>query len=155
MRRTLVLVVAAVAASASGCGSNPTTARRDFLAEANRICSHFSTLQNQVQFPSTNPVAAGTSHAARAEWGVALKQVAYLGTQEAKALRKLDPPDRLAARFDALLATKDAAYAALLRGADAAKRNKPALIRTAVQRGRAKLARAAAQAKALRVARCV
>ena len=154
MRGSLVLVLAAVVVTASACGSSPAADRQHFVVEANRICSHFSTLQNQVQFPSTNPVAPGTSHAARAEWGVALKQVAYLGTQETKALRKLDPPGELAARFGSLLAVKDAAYAALLQGADAAKRNDPTVVRTAVQRGRAKLARAAVQAKALGVKSC-
>lgn len=154
MRASFVLVLGAVAAAASGCGSSQHDTRAAFIAEAGRICSHFSSLQNQVQFPSTNPVASGISHAARAEWGVALKQVAYFGTQEAKALRSLDPPERLAARFGELLATKDAAYAALLRGADAAKRNHPALVRREVLDGRAQLARAAAQAKALGAPRC-
>lgn len=154
MRGSVVLVVAAVVVSASGCGSSPAADRQQFLAEANRICSHFSSLQNQVQFPSTNPVASGTSHAARAEWGVALKQVAYLGTQETKALRKLDPPGRLAAPFGSLLRIKETAYAELLHGADAAKRNDPDVVKTAVQSGRGKLARAAVQAKALGLESC-
>jgi hypothetical protein len=128
--------------------------RGQFLTEANRICTHFSGLQNQVQFPSTNPVAAGTSHAARAEWGVALKQVAYLGTQETKALRRLDPPDELARQFASLLSVEDRAYATLLRSAEAAKQNDPALVRTTGESGRAILARATALAKTLGLPRC-
>lgn len=157
MKVRLTGVVLAVAVGATSCGSGGsggTVDRHRFLGEANRICSHFSELQNQVQFPSVNPVAAATTHAARAEWAVALKQVAYLGLQEVKALRKLDAPDALDDRFQRLLATKDAAYSDLLAGADAAKRNRVPGLRTSVAAGRAKLDRAAALATALGARSC-
>lgn len=154
MKVRLTGVVLAVAVGATSCGSGGTVDRQRFLGKANRICSHFSELQNQVQFPSVNPVAAATTHAARAEWAVALKQVAYLGLQEVKALRKLDAPDVLDGRFRKLIAAKDAAYSDLLAGADAAKRNRIPGLRTSVAAGRATLARAAVLAKALGARSC-
>ncbi len=147
-----LLVVASVVAS--GCGTSARVERQHFIARASSVCTHFSDLQNQVQFPSTNPVATTTTHAARAEWAVALKQVAYLGTQEVKALRKLDPPDPLAARFDALVLTMESAYTHLLGAADAAKRNHVAALRVAVRAGQADLARSATTAKGLGLRSC-
>lgn len=139
---------------ASGCGTSAQAKKQHFLAQAGSICSHFSDLQNQVQFPSTNPIAKATTHRARAEWAVALKQVAYLGTQEVKALRKLQAPDPLAARFVALLRSKDLAYTHLLAAADAAKRNHVPALKTSVGAGRVALARAATSATQLGLRRC-
>jgi hypothetical protein len=103
---------------------------------------------------SGSKVDRKATHTARAEWGVALKQVAYLGTQEVKALRKLRPPDELASRFDALVNRLDAAYADLLRGADAAKRNDVPTLRRVVGAGRTKLAKVPALARDAGVPRC-
>jgi hypothetical protein len=152
MRRlVLALLVVLVV---TGCGSDSTAERKRFLAQANGICDHFSALQNQVQFPSVNPVAAATTHAARAEWAVALKQVAYLGAQEVVALRKLEAPESLRGRFRVMLAAKNAAYTTLLAGADAAKRNHVAEIAPTVRAGRAKLAHSDRLARALALPRC-
>lgn len=152
MRRPAIICL--VLLVASGCGTSAQAKKRHFLTKAGSICSHFSNLQNQVQFPSTNPIASTTTHRARAEWAVSLKQVAYLGTQEVKALRKLQAPDSLAAGFVALLRQKDVAYAHLLAAADAAKRNRVPALASSVRAGRVALARAAAAAKQLGLRRC-
>jgi len=146
---------AAFALLAVGCGGKSTAEKRkDFLAEANRICKHFDDLQNQVFVPSVNPLAAKVTHAQRAEWGVGIKQLAYLGTQEVKALGKLDPPKELAPGFRALLTTKGGAFAAMLQGADAAKRNHVSEISAPIVASRAALAKAAKQARALGLKQC-
>ncbi len=156
MRRTLSALILLAVLIAGGCsgGASPAKQKRDFLAKANSICRHFDDLQNNVLFPSVDPIAAGVSHAKRAEWGVSLKQVAYLGTQEVEALRKLEPPAELRDRYQRMVATKDAAYASLLRGADAAKRNRPGALKTAAEAGKAQLERATALAKKLGLRRC-
>lgn len=148
---TLLLVAAVVV---SGCGASATTERHRFVDKASGVCSHFSTLQNEVQFPSTDPVAAATTHAARAEWAVSLKQVAYLGTQEVRSLRAIDAPAPLVAGFVSLVSTKASAYAHLLAAADAAKRNRVPALRVATSAGRADLARAATLATQLGLKAC-
>jgi hypothetical protein len=139
---------------AAGCGKSAADKKREFLAEANRICKNFEAQQNQVNVPSVNPVAADATHAQRAEWGLAIKNLAYLGTQEVKALGKLDPPKDIADEFQALLTTKGSAYADLLQGADAAKRNHVAEIRRPIEAGRAALDKAKSQARALGLKEC-
>lgn len=142
-------------ALAAGCGGKSAAEKRkDFLAEANRICKHFDDLQNQVTVPSVNPLAANVTHAQRAEWAVGIKQLAYLGTQQVKTLGKLKPPKELAAGFQALLTTKGGAFAAMLQGADAAKRNHVAEISAPIRASRAALAKAAKQARALALREC-
>lgn len=148
----VVLLVGSLAAA--GCGGPRKVDRKAFVDEAGRICAHFSQLQNQVQFPSTDPTAASTTHAARAEWAVSLKQVAYLGTQEVKELRKLTAPDELAASFVVLVGRMDAAYADLLRAADAAKRNDVPRLKRNAASGRAKLNRLPALAARAGLPRC-
>ena len=67
-RWSLAALVLVVALAATGCGGESAAKRKkDFLAQATSICSHFSELQNQVQFPSGNPLAAPTSHVTRAQ----------------------------------------------------------------------------------------
>ena len=97
----LVVLFCALAALAAGCGKSAADKKKDFLAQATSICSNFESQQNQVQVPSVNPLAAKTSHAARAQWGLPIKQLAYLGTQEVKALGKLKPPKDIEERFQA------------------------------------------------------
>jgi hypothetical protein len=146
---------AAFALLAAGCGGKSAAEkRRDFLTEANRICKHFNDLQNAVVVPSVNPVAANVTHAQRAEWGLGINQLAYLGTQEVKALGKLDPPDELETAFQALLTTKAGAFALMSTGADAAKRNHVAEIKKPIDAARAGLAKAAEQARALGLKQC-
>jgi hypothetical protein len=150
---TLVLLVAVVAAS--GCGSrNPVKERQKLRREANAICAHFERLQNDVRFPSVNPLAARTTHMDRARWAVALKQIVELGWAEVRSLQRLETPEELRDRFQKLVSAKKAAYDDLATGADAAKRNHPALIKRPVNAGRAKLARASVLAKALGVRQC-
>jgi hypothetical protein len=148
------MVAAALAVAAAGCGGSSAKKKEDFLSQANAICKHFEDLQNQVQVPSVNPLAAKTSHAARAQWGVGIKQLAYLGTQEVKALGKLKPPKELEQDFQQLLTTKGGAFADLLQGADAAKRNHISAIRAPINAGRAGLAQATKQARALGLKQC-
>jgi hypothetical protein len=147
-------VALALALAAAGCGATSGARQRGFLAHANRICSHFSALQNEVQFPSVDPLVHSTTHAARAEWAVSLKRVAYLGKQEVKTLRQLRAPTELQRGFTILIDTKDAAFDDLLTGADAARRNDVAHIAQPVAAGRSKLARSAVLAKRLGAQRC-
>jgi hypothetical protein len=157
MRRralTAGAVAAAFAVAAAGCGESSSKKKEDFLVKANAICKHFEDLQNQVQVPSVNPLAAKTSHTARAQWGVGIKQLAYLGTQEVKALGKLKPPKELEPGFQRLLTTKGGAFADLLQGADAAKRNHVSEIKAPINAGRAALAQATKQARALGLDNC-
>jgi len=149
-------VAAALALLAAGCGGKSAAEKRkDFLAEANRICKHFNDLQNQVVVPSVNPLAANVTHIQRAQWGVGIKQLAYLGTQEVKTLGKLKPPKELEDGFQALLTTKGGAFAAMLQGADAAKRNHVSKIKAPIDASRAALAKAAKQARTLGLKQCV
>jgi hypothetical protein len=157
MRRLSVLLALAGASAlvAAGCGGESSAKKKEeFLAKANSTCKHFEDQQNQVQVPSVNPLAAKTSHAARAQWGLAIKQLAYLGTQEVKALGKLKPPKELADRFQQLLTTKGGAFADLLEGADAAKRNHVSEIKAPIDAGRVALAQATRQARALGLKQC-
>jgi hypothetical protein len=148
-------VAAALALAAAGCGGESSAKKKqDFLREANSICKHFEDLQNQVQVPSVDPLAAKTSHAARAQWGLGIKQLAYLGTQEVKALGKLKPPKELDEEYRRLLTTKGGAFADLLQGADAAKRNHVSQIKAPIEAGRAGLAQATKQARALGLKQC-
>ena len=141
----LVVLFCALAVLAAGCGKSAADEKKDFLAKATAICNSFESQQNQVQVPSVNPLAAKTSHAARAQWGLGIKQLAYLGTQEVKALGKLKPPKELEERFQRLLTTKTA---------DAAKRNHVSEIKAQIIAGRAALADASKQAIALGLAAC-
>jgi len=150
----LVVLFCALAALAAGCGKSAADKKKDFLAKATAICNNFESQQNQVQVPSVNPLAAKTSHAARAQWGLGIKQLAYLGAQEVKALGKLKPPKELEERFQRLLTTKTGGFADLFDGADAAKRNHVAEIKVPINAGRAALADAAKQAIALGLAAC-
>ena len=150
----LVVLFCALAALAAGCGKSAADEKKDFLAKATAICNSFESQQNQVQVPSVNPLAAKTSHAARAQWGLGIKQLAYLGTQEVKALGKLKPPKELEERFRRLLTTKGGGFADLLDGADAAKRNHVSEIKAPINAGRAALADASKQAIALGLAAC-
>ena len=153
--RWLLVVLALVALAAAGCGGEGAAKRKkDFLTEGNSICKHFEDLQNQVRVPTVNPLAAKTSHVARAQWGLGIKQIAYLGTQEVKTLGKLKPPQELESGFRLLLDTKGGAFADLLQGADAAKRNHISGIKAPIDAGRAALAKASKQARALGLPKC-
>jgi hypothetical protein len=147
-------VVAALAVAAAGCGESSAKKKEEFRREANSICKHFEDLQNQVQVPSVDPLAAKTSHTARAQWGLGIKQLAYLGTQEVKALGKLKPPKDMEEDFRRLVTTKGGAFADLLQGADAAKRNHVSQIKEPIDAGRAALAQATKQARALGLKQC-
>jgi hypothetical protein len=153
MGRSLVAMLLLVPLAAAACGENSKQQRQKFLAEANGICGHFGTLQNQVRFPSANPLGVRTSHADRARWGLALNQIVNYGRQEVRRLRKLKPED-LRERFEKMVGTKEAAFDDLATGADAAKRNHRSAIKAPVDAGRAKLARASSLAKALGLPKC-
>jgi hypothetical protein len=151
----LAALVGALAALAAGCGGKSEAEKKqEFLAKANAICGHFESLQNDVQVPSVNPLAAKTSHAARAQWGLGIKQLAYLGTQEVRSLGKLNPPKELEQPFQRLLTTRGGAFANLLEGADAAKRNHVSEIKAPIDAGRKALTDAARQARALGLKEC-
>jgi hypothetical protein len=147
-------LVAALAVVAAGCGENSAKKKADFLKEANSICKHFEDLQNQVQVPSVNPLAAKVTHVARAQWGVGIKNLAFLGTQEVQELGKLKPPKDLKDGFERLLTTKQGAFAQMLQGADAAKRNHITEIKGPINASRAQLAQASKQARALGLKQC-
>jgi outer membrane murein-binding lipoprotein Lpp len=157
MRRVtgLLALAGACALVAAGCGGESSAKKKEeFLTKANSICRHFEGLQNDVQVPSVNPLAAKTSHAARAQWGLGINQLAYLGTQEVNELSKLKPPKELADDFQQLLATKSGAFRDLMEGADAAKRNHISEIKAPINAGRAALAQATKQARALGLKDC-
>ena len=138
----------------SACGSNPAKDRKAFLARANSTCNHFKALQNAVQFPSINPISPKAPHAARAQWGLALKQIVNLGRDEVRALQRLKAPKDLKARYTTMIDTKTAAYDDLTRAADAAKLNHPTEIKPPTTTGRKKLAQAATLAKAIGLPSC-
>ena len=71
-RSVLALVLASLAVAGCG-GSNSKAARRTFLAKANAICHQYETLQNDVRFPTVDPIATTASHTDRARWGLSLK----------------------------------------------------------------------------------
>jgi hypothetical protein len=151
----LAALVGALAALAAGCGGKSEAEKKqEFLAKANEICRHFESLQNEVQVPSVNPLAAKTSHSARAQWGLGIKQLAYLGTQEVQALGKLRAPEELDVRYRRFLTTKGGAFADLLEGSDAAKRNHVSEIKAPIDAGRKALTDAARQARALGLKEC-
>jgi hypothetical protein len=150
----LVVLCCAFAVVAAGCGKSAAEQKKDFIAKATSICNNFESQQNQVQVPSVNPLAAKTTHTMRAQWGLSIKQLAYLGSQEVKALRKLQPPKDLKEGFDRLLTTKSAAFADLFQGAEAAKRNRVSEIKEPIKAGRATLANASKQAKAIGLPAC-
>jgi hypothetical protein len=146
---------AALALLAAGCGGKSAAEqKREFLEKANSTCKHFEDLQNQVLVPSVNPVGKQATHTQRAQWGLGIQQLAYLGQQEVKGLSKLKPPKELEDRFQALLATKGSAFAAMTRGADAAKRNHVSEIGPPIRLSREQLAKATKQAKALGLKEC-
>jgi hypothetical protein len=157
MVRRLLLGLPLVVALAAGCGgsTDPKKERQEFLAQANAICSQYTTKQNEVRFPIANPIAPETSHADRARWGLSLKQVVDFGRQEVKSLRELEAPDDLRERFDELVDVKEAAFDDLAKGAEAAKRDKWNEIEKPVNAGRAKLARVTTLAKELGAGKCV
>jgi hypothetical protein len=150
----LVALLCALAAVAAGCGESSAKKKADFLAKANSICTHFEGLQNQVQVPSVNPLAAKTTHVDRAQWGLGIKQLAYLGTQEVQALGKLKAPKELSDGFQEFLTTKGGAFALMLEGADAAKRNRVSEIKAPINTARSGLAKAQTQARALGLEAC-
>jgi hypothetical protein len=150
----LVALLCALAAVAAGCGESSAKKKADFLAKANSICTHFEGLQNQVQVPSVNPLAAKTTHVDRAQWGLGIKQLAYLGTQEIQALGKLKPPKELSDGFQTFLTTKGGAFTLMLQGADAAKRNRVSQIKAPINTARSGLAKAQQQARALGLTAC-
>ena len=153
--RRWVLLGAALALLAAACGGKSAADKRtEFLAEANSICKHFEDLQNQVQVPSVNPVAKKTTPRSRAQWALGIKNLAYYGTQEVKALGKLEPPDDIADEFQALLTTKGGAFASMLEGADAAKRSHVAEISAPIAAAREGLSKATKQARALGLTEC-
>jgi hypothetical protein len=161
--RWSALGVLLVGTLAAGCGGGDSGAktpqernqeRRVFLNQANAICTQYRFQQNQIQFPSTNPVAPRTTHAQRAQWGLALKRIVDLGRRQVKALRELEPPDQLRVRFDGVVDALETAFDALGEAAEAGKRNKPATIQTAVARGRAALGRVSTLARAMGLAGC-
>jgi hypothetical protein len=71
-----------------------------------------------------------------------------------KALGKLKPPKELEEEYRGLLTTKGGAFADLLQGADAAKRNHVSQIKAPIEAGRAALAQATKQARALGLKQC-
>jgi hypothetical protein len=148
------VLLCALAALAAGCGESSTKKAEKFFQQAKAICKHFEDLQNQVQVPSVNPLDPKTSHTARAKWGLGIKQIADLGTQEVKALAKLKPPKQLEGDYQRLLTTKGGAFADLQKGADAAKRNHISEIKAPIDAGRAELAQATRQARALGLKEC-
>jgi hypothetical protein len=153
---SLSIALAAVLAlvAAAGCGESSAKKKQEFLGKANRICKHFEDLQNQVQVPSVNPLAADVSHTARAQWGLGIKQLAYLGTQEILNLGKLEPPKELKDGFQRFLDTKGGAFAGMLKGADAAKRNHVSEIKAPIAASRVALTSASKQARALGLPEC-
>jgi hypothetical protein len=154
MRRALLVLLLVVPLAAVGCGKSAKEHRQDFLAKGIGICSHFSTLQNEVRFPMGNPLAAKTSHVQRAQWGLALTQIVNFGRQEVRGLRKLKAPKDLRDRFEQMLDTKEAAFDDLAKSADAAKRNHTAEIKAPADAGRAKLSQAGMLAKAVGLPKC-
>jgi len=153
-RLALLAVPVALALVAAGCGESSAKKKQAFLAEANRICAHFEDLQNQVVVPTLNPISKTATHTQRAQWGVAIKQLAYLGSQEVKALGKLDAPNDLADDFQALLTTRGGAFTSMTQGAQAAEPNHVSEISAPIKAAREGLTQAGKQAKALGLKEC-
>jgi hypothetical protein len=153
-RLAWLVVPVALALLAAGCGKSAADEKKAFLSQANKICAHFEGLQNQVVVPTLNPISSKATHLQRAQWGVSIKQLAYLGTQEVKALGKLKAPKDLADEFQALLTTKGGAFASMTQGAQAAERNHVPEIAPPIKASRNALAQATKQAKALGLKEC-
>jgi hypothetical protein len=160
--RSILLGVLLASTLAAGCdgSSKPQTPeeraqeRRVFLNKANAICQQHRNEQNQVQFPSVNPVAAKTTHAQRAMWGLALKRIVDIGRREIKLLRELEPPEDLRVRYDRVVTTLEDAFDGLSAAAEAGKRNRPAQIQSNVARARVDLANVTKLANAMGLAGC-
>jgi hypothetical protein len=139
---------------ASACGSNPAKDRRTFLARANSTCTHFQALQNDVRFPTIDPLSARPTHAARAQWGLALGQIVNLGRDEVRALQRLKGPKDLQPRYQKMIDAEARGLDDLAAGADAAKRNHRTEIKAPVTAGRKTLAQASTLAKAIGLPSC-
>ncbi len=157
LRRVLPLLAAllVVGLVASGCGKSAAQKRKDFLGEANSTCKHFESLQNQVQFPISDPTAKNVTHVQRAQWGLAMNQIVNYGRQELRALGKLHAPKDLQDGYRQMMDKKSTAYDDLAQGADAAKRNRVSQIQPPIDAGRAALASAAELAKQLDLPDCL
>jgi hypothetical protein len=153
MRKGLAALLVAVVLVAAGCGKGRLS-RADFIAEANADCKLYESRQNQVQFPTVDPISETATHTQRAEWGLALKQILDIGDAEIKELRKLRPPEELENHYEDLLNSWQQAFDTLRDGAVAAKKNDLATLKTKVPAGRAQLAKIAPQAKALGLSDC-
>jgi hypothetical protein len=157
-RRMLVCSAAAMAVVfyfvAAGCGESSAKKRKDLLCQGNKIIAHFEGLQNAVIVPTLNPISAKATHLQRAQWGVAIKQLAYLGAQEVKTLGKLKAPKGLSDDFQALLTTRGGAFASMTQGARAAEQNHVSEISAPIKAARDGLAEATKQAKALGLREC-
>jgi hypothetical protein len=154
MRVYLLALALVLAFAATACGKSSKQKRQEFITHANAICIHFSTLQNEVRFPESNPLARGTTHRERAMWGLALNQVINYGRQQIRGLRRLKPPKDLHDRFEEMLALKTAAFDYLAKGADAAKRNHRTKIKPPVDAGRKKLAQVSTLARKIGLPKC-
>lgn len=154
IRRSLPTLALALVLAAAGCGGNGKKERQSFLDRANALCSHFEALQNNVQFPTGNPLAADTSHVTRAQWGLALNQIVNYGRQEIRGLQKLKAPKDLRDTVEQMIAKKETGYDQLAKGADAAKRNHPGEINAPVAAGRKALAEAAVLANKAGLPQC-
>jgi hypothetical protein len=155
MRRALVAVSLAVVLLAAACGGKSRLSRADFVSKATVNCRAYEAKQNAIVFPTVNPVGKKTTHAERAQWGLALKQIVDIGDQELKELRTLRPPKELQDSYDRLLASWQHAYDTLREGAVAAKRNDVAGLKQKVPEGRRKLAEVSKQAKPLGLTGCL
>ena len=155
MRRALVAVSLAVVLSAAACGGKSRLSRADFLSKATVNCKAYEAKQNAIVFPTVNPVGTKTTHAERAQWGLALKQIVDIGDQELKELRKLRLPKDLQASYTSLLASWQHAYDTLRAGAVAAKRNDVATLKQKVPQGRRELGEVSKRAKPLGLTGCL
>lgn len=160
--RSILLGVLLASTVAAGCGgdSKPKTPqerqqeRRVFLNKANAICEQHRAEQNQVQFPSVNPVAPKSTHAQRAQWGLALKRIVDIARREIKLLRELEPPEELRVRYNRVVTTLEDAFDGLSAAAEAGKRNRPAQIQSNVARARVDLANVTKLATAMGLPGC-
>jgi len=152
VRWSLLALVATLVAA--GCGGEGRLDREELVAKANEICAAYDSKQNDVLVPSADPTNPATPFRQRAMWGAAINQIAQIGRQEVKALRKLRPPEELEGRFGKFLAAKDAGFDALGETADAAKRNNPERVKTAGRTARAKLATVTKLADELGLSKC-
>jgi hypothetical protein len=160
--KTALAVLAAATLAVAGCGggsknppaTTPPLTKQSFLAQVNAVCTFYQGKQNQVRFPSANPIAADTSPTDRAKYGLAMKQIVQLGRQELGALRKLEAPEALRAGFAQLVAGLDASFTSVARVADAAKRNRPEEVKSAGAAARKQIGKSAALANRLGAKAC-